>query len=143
MNQATANAMLIQQDALRFGQADINEDMELEWDEFYHMQPPKVRRERSVAEIREWFEEADEDGDGTVSVHEFFRWTLTRHLKGIEDVFRRYDNDGVGSLDLAEFTRVADDSESMISGDRSLSESMRTEAHISHMRVCVRAFVCV
>ena len=46
---------------------------------------------------------------GTVDVNEFFRWTLTRNLKGLEEIFRRYDDDGVGNLDLIEFSRVADD----------------------------------
>ena len=52
-NQAQATVLLIQRDAMRFAEADADANMELDWDQFYAMQPLKVRRERRPAEIRE------------------------------------------------------------------------------------------
>ena len=36
---AIATALLVQRDALRFAEADADANMELDWDEFYSMQP--------------------------------------------------------------------------------------------------------
>ena len=36
------------------------------------MQPKRVREMNTVSEIRSWFEDADVNGDGTVSINEFF-----------------------------------------------------------------------
>ena len=42
-NQAQATVLLIQRDAMRFAEADADANMELDWDQFYAMQPLKVR----------------------------------------------------------------------------------------------------
>ena len=39
---AIATALLVQRDALRFAEADADANMELDWDEFYSMQPKRV-----------------------------------------------------------------------------------------------------
>ena len=82
-----------------------------------HRAPPplQVREQHTVAEIRMWFDEADADHDNTVSINEFFRWTLTKGvlyhggIPGIQGVFQAYDKDNTGSLDLSEFSAAADD----------------------------------
>ena len=104
----------VQRDALRFAEADVDDSLGLSWDEFLKMQPPSVREHHSVGEIRTWFESADINGDGTVSVSEFFTWTLTKGayhggIHSIEAVFRRYDSRCDGSLDEREFQQFADD----------------------------------
>ena len=45
---------------------------QLDFEEFYAMQPVRLRDEHSAAEIRTWFDAADSDGDGVLSCNEFF-----------------------------------------------------------------------
>ena len=56
------------------------------------------------------FMEADSDGDGVLSVNEFFRWVLARQLnKGtLLAVFQGYDK-GSGFLDEVTFCKLATD----------------------------------
>ena len=102
-----------QRDALRFAEADENGDNALSWSEFLLMQPPPVRDKHGDEEIRSWFEEIDADGDGSVSINEYFTWTLSKALhngdSGLRAVFMEYDKDGTGCLDAREFQRIADD----------------------------------
>ena len=115
VSRETAARLEVQRDAMRFAQADVNDDMQLDWDEFYQMQPLAVRKKHSVAEIRRWFEEADGDRSGTVSINEFFHWTMLKFfshhggLHAIEAIFRTYDNDQTGTLDELEFSKFCED----------------------------------
>ena len=40
------------------------------------MQPRAIREQYSTDEIRTWFLQADSDGNGSLSVNEFFRWSM-------------------------------------------------------------------
>lgn len=94
-------------------QADKDGNNALDWDEFLEMQPTRIRETHSEAEIREWFEMADVDGNGSVSINEFFIWTLQKEslngMEGLRAVFQAYDTDNTGCIDMAEFQQITDD----------------------------------
>lgn len=108
-----ATRVSIQIDASRFAESDQNGDMQLEWEEFLAMQPKHVRAANSLDEIKSWFKAADLNGNGTVSINEFFSWTLAKQIggggEGLQGLFAAYDKDGTGYLDANEFQKVADD----------------------------------
>lgn len=98
--------------AMRFAEFDTDGDMELSWEEFYAMQPKRLREQHGEAVIRSWFESADTDGNGNLSSNEFFMWTLSSmaHKHGastLEQVFAKYDANGSGILDVVEFEEMA------------------------------------
>jgi hypothetical protein len=87
---------------------------QLDFDEFYAMLPRRVRDHHRSREIRKWFTDADTDGSGELSVHEFFRWTLSqealKHGAGsIESICQRYDKHQSGVLNLFQFERLCTD----------------------------------
>lgn len=102
-----------QRDALRFAEADVDGNNELNFDEFLAMQPKKILEQYGEDDIREWFQAADTDNSGTVSMNEWFMWTLARQtLNGadaLRNLFRAYDKDRQGTLDLDEFQALAND----------------------------------
>ena len=102
-----------QRDSLRFAEADEDGDNALSWSEFLQMQPAAVRDKHSEAEVRSWFAEIDADSNGSVSINEYFTWTLSKALHngdaGLRAVFMDYDKDGTGCLDAREFQKIADD----------------------------------
>ena len=102
-----------QRDSLRFAEADEDGDNALSWSEFLQMQPAAVRDNHSEAEVRSWFAEIDADSNGSVSINEYFTWTLSKALHngdaGLRAVFMDYDKDGTGCLDAREFQKIADD----------------------------------
>jgi Ca2+-binding EF-hand superfamily protein len=78
------------------------------------MQPAKVRDLFSVEQIRTWFEAADTDHSGDVSISEYFVWTLQMAAEkhgqdAISLVFGEYDHDHSGFINLAEFSAACDD----------------------------------
>ena len=106
IEEATADAMM------RFADMDTNGDMTLDFEEFLAMQTKTVRAQYSDEEIREWFNTADMDDSGTLTISEWFVWTLdhmaTKHgVDSIERMFKKYDKDGTGQLDTREFDKLA------------------------------------
>ena len=125
----------------RFSEYDADGSQTLDWEEFYAMQPKRVRDTHTAADIRkasaqrscglllkarvvsplqphfdslalQWFEAADTDGDGSLSINEFFVWSLTHAATKhgavtLQSIFERYDKDGSGLLEKAEFDRAA------------------------------------
>ena len=78
------------------------------------MMPKHVREEHPASVIKQWFDLADADGSGSISVNEFFLWTLgTSAIKygvnSLKAAFEKYDRDKTGQLDLREFSRAADE----------------------------------
>ena len=61
---------------LRFSDADADGNMRLDFDEFHAMLPVEVRDEFDSAQLRAWFDAADLDGSGELSMSEYFVWTL-------------------------------------------------------------------
>ena len=132
-----------QRDALRFAEADENGDNALSWSEFLLMQPPPVRDKHGDEEIRGWFEEIDADSDGSVSINEYFTWTLSKALhngdSGLRAVFMEYDKDGTGCLDAREFQRIADDIGFGAAAHDIFMEVSRTRGLRAHSKRCPRS----
>lgn len=71
-----------------------------------------IRAARSPDELRAWYNAADVNGDGVISINEFFTWALqnTSSVHGgaaLERAFKRYDKDNSGQLNFAEFEKAA------------------------------------
>jgi len=100
-------------DALRFAEADKDGDNALDWDEFLAMQPARIREQYRDEDIRQWFTSADVDSNGSVSINEFFMFTLQKEslngVEGLRALFQAYDKDGTGYIDMSEFQLIADD----------------------------------
>lgn len=101
-------------DMTRFAEYDSDGNCKLDFEEFYAMQPARVRNEFTSAQIHEWFDAADLNTDGVLSINEFFRWSLMNASQkhgaaALEHAFTRYDKDGTGMLDALEFERVCKD----------------------------------
>ena len=111
--QAEEARLYMRQHQLSFAEADADENNELDFEEFINVLPPQTTKWHSRTEIREWFKIADVDGDGVLSLTEYFVWSLNfasrKSGSGIEGVFRRYDQDGSGKLDAMEFTQAVED----------------------------------
>ena len=59
-------------------------------------------------EIHDWFKAGDTDGNGVLSINEFFLWTLSNSATvhgatALKQAFVKYDKDGTGLLDAREF----------------------------------------
>ena len=114
MSDTTKATQHVKLDAMRFAQADSDGSNALDWEEFLAMQPPGVRSKYGDGQIREWFVAADGDGDGTVSINEFFTWTLQRQTLGgsalkLRAIFAAHDKDGSKYLDEVKFKKLADE----------------------------------
>ena len=102
-------------DARRFADADINGDQKLDFDEFLALQPARVRKKYTKAQIRSWFDQADLDRSGTLSIAEYYLWTLhnAAEIHGMDVIsvlFSKYDRDMTGTLEPTEFQRMCDES---------------------------------
>lgn len=95
-------------DSTHFSEYDWNSDQKLEFEQFLAMQPELVRQRHSSDDINKWFEFADVNGDGSLCVSEYFRWSLSKSLikygkHTLEEAFARYDRNSTGDLELHEF----------------------------------------
>ena len=114
-SQSSKLALSLQRDALRFAEADADGNMDLSFEEFVNMQPHKVRETHGEAVLREWFDAADTDHSGTVSINEFLIWSLAKEQarsgddSGLRAMFSVYDKDGSGTVDSREFAKICDD----------------------------------
>ena len=88
-------------------------DQELTFAEFVDVLPAHLREQRPLADLISWFEMIDADGDGTVTLDEYFKWSISAASivsgAGVVAIFKRYDADGSGRLDRSEFCRAAED----------------------------------
>jgi len=104
---------VMQEVARAFLQADKDGDWRLLFDEFLLVVPAALRAKCSTDELRDLFSVVDSDGNGSVSIDEFYVWTLsflkTSKGSGLDDVFLRYDKRRIGALNAIEFARAAED----------------------------------
>ena len=94
-----------------FAEADKDANQNIDFEEFYAMQPRAICKAYSVEDIKTWFDSADTNGDGTLSIDEFFLWSLgnaaVKHgSMSLTAAFEKYDKDGSGSLDAIEFGKA-------------------------------------
>lgn len=96
-----------------FAEYDRNADGVLDFEEFYAMLPHRVRDGHTAEDIHAWFNGADTDGNGTLSINEFFCWTLSNAAEAygassIEAALRKFDKspDKSGRFDLLAFERI-------------------------------------
>ena len=99
--------------AKAFFEADIDDSRALSFEEFLTVVPAQMKSGKSQNALRSMFEVVDTDGSGAVTMDEFFIWTLscmkTTKGTGLEEVFQRYDADHIGTLNVSEFARAAED----------------------------------
>ena len=55
---------------------DHDGEMKLDLEEFIEMQPVRIREIHTREQMQEWYQAADENGDGKLSVNEFFSCAL-------------------------------------------------------------------
>ena len=99
--------------AMAFYSADINGDQKLDFAEFCSVVPQDLKEATGMKGVRELFDSVDTDRNGSISLDEFFIWTL-QYIEqqtgtGLEVFFRRYDTNREGSLDAREFAQAAED----------------------------------
>ena len=99
--------------ALAFLYADVDGSQYLSWDEFLLCVPMQIKNEMTQAQLRELFDAVDLNGNGSISMDEYFLWTLrvagAQTGSSLEAIFRRYDKTGEGALDLSEFQQACDE----------------------------------
>jgi len=66
----------------------------------------------SADEIKQWFDTADVNSDGELTVDEFFQFSIgaaasAHGARALEHTFKQYDSNGEGLLDVREFHRAA------------------------------------
>ena len=95
-----------------FAEADKDANQNIDFEEFYAMQPRAICKAYSVEDIKTWFDSADTNGGhGSLSIDEFFLWSLgnaaVKHgSMSLTAAFEKYDKDGSGSLDAIEFGKA-------------------------------------
>eukprot|EP00325_Prymnesiales_sp_UTEX-LB-985_P031941 CAMPEP_0174738490 /NCGR_PEP_ID=MMETSP1094-20130205/70021_1 /TAXON_ID=156173 /ORGANISM="Chrysochromulina brevifilum, Strain UTEX LB 985" /LENGTH=504 /DNA_ID=CAMNT_0015941913 /DNA_START=66 /DNA_END=1581 /DNA_ORIENTATION=+ len=101
---------LMRQHMIFFQDADENGDMKLNFDEFTKALPENIRQNTAQDKVRSWFDLADKDGNGEVTMAEFVLWSISmaKAVTG-SDVSRilQTGDDDEGLLDELQFTRMA------------------------------------
>ena len=104
---------------VRYRHYDFDGDVDLDWEEFYSIQPRKIREQHSAASIRKWFNAmyAASGKPGVASVNDFFMFTLSARASeqgagSLGAALKRYDTTPAyavtGDLDRAEFAVVCE-----------------------------------
>ena len=99
--------------AIAFYRGDKNGDEKLDFDEFRSIAPESLRANAFRARSQAVFDSIDLDKNGSVTLDEFFVWTLSYVNDfmgaGLESVFNRYDASNEGAFDSREFAQAAED----------------------------------
>jgi len=118
-NLANRAAAVTRQAGLAFLQADSDNDGLLSFEEFKSCFARLHRTSRGIdsdeiaeSTLQKIFSEMDHDRSGTIEMDEYFIWALGiagLHGGGLGAVFRKYDQDAKGTLDLIEFALAVGD----------------------------------
>ena len=101
--------------ARRFADADKDGNRALDFSEWARGVLPKpMCAQFTESTLRAWFKSADLDGDGRLSVEEYFIFALSfacdkLGVDAVVRLFQRYDPDRSGCLDLFEWQRACED----------------------------------
>ena len=91
--------------------ADTNCDGRLSFKEFVSALPKHLREQRPLPELRSWFNLIDSDGSGSVSLNEYFQWSLSAASvvsgAGVIEGFAKFDENGSGHIEEKEFRLAA------------------------------------
>ena len=102
--------------AMEFEAADDDMDNRLSFNEFKNLVRSRLSscRERSEPQLMAWYKALDTDGDGSLSMAEFFAFSLREAFlrantgKTMEEFFKHWDTGGNGKLNREEFTKLAE-----------------------------------
>ena len=86
---------------------------QLTFSEFLDLLPETIRQSVPQSELRQTFDDVDVNKSGDITMDEYFLWTLSTSTgddtSALEQIFKKYDKSGEGTLDAAEFARVVED----------------------------------
>ena len=89
---------------------DTDHDKSLSFDEFCQLVRDRELGDHSDDELRARFNALDTDGDGSIDLREYLKFSLTdalqRSATKITDLFKQWDEDGSGTVDKAEWTKA-------------------------------------
>ena len=106
---ASIGRKVMRDNLLEFQKADVDNDGELDFDEFSQMMFNLTGTEWTYSQLQSWFEAMDTDGDGHISQDEFFYYSLRdaqQHSSmNLNDTFASLDSDGSGFINYQEFQR--------------------------------------
>jgi Ca2+-binding EF-hand superfamily protein len=89
---------------------DVDADGKLDFNEFCAMVREREDADHTDEELRERFEELDQDKSGLVDMSEYVLWALrdalARSSARVIDLFRQWDEDGSGEIDQKEFRQA-------------------------------------
>ena len=102
--------------AMEFEAADEDMDNVLSFREFKNLVRSRMptTRERSEPQLMAWYKALDTDGNGTLSMAEFFAFSLREAFlransgKTMQEFFKHWDRGGDGKLDRDEFIKLAE-----------------------------------
>ena len=100
----------MRQNAMEFDAADANRDTKLSYDEFCAMIREREEGEHTEEELRARFTSIDENNNNRIDLDEYIffslRDSLARSSSRVVDLFREWDEDESGSVDLREFRKA-------------------------------------
>ena len=100
----------MRRNAMEFDATDVDNDRQLDFNEFCRMVREREEGEHTNAELQDRFEAIDQDGSGKISMNEYVYFALCECLlrsgQRVVDLFKLWDDDNSGLIDKAEFRRA-------------------------------------
>ena len=100
----------MRQNAMEFDAADVDRDTKLTFDEFCAMIREREEGTHTEKELRARFESIDTNQNNRIDLDEFIRFSLrdalARSSARVIDLFRDWDEDDSGSVDMKEFRKA-------------------------------------